>query len=176
MNSQIDFDADNKTFGFDEWEYLNFRFRSSSGINETIIDEFEKQNAELVSLKKVLEKTKKNYLESKRKIHGLEFQLEQTEKQLVAAKKELQLIEFVCFINDDTFVLPPNSLALRIRNSLVDIKKDLHARIQQWKCLAVDMLPLLEKKDKKTKPLKKRFHELFKRYAGVFFNPSVVIQ
>jgi predicted nuclease with TOPRIM domain len=31
MNTQIEFDEDNKTFGFDEWEYLNFRNRTQLG-------------------------------------------------------------------------------------------------------------------------------------------------
>jgi hypothetical protein len=131
MNTQIEFDEDNKTFGFEEWEYLNFRSRSNNRINETIIDELEKQNEQLVVLKKF-------YLESQRKLKKLQKEIYEKDELLEKAEKinavhqyELNLVEEVCFKNSNPFYpysLPENTLAFRIRKRLVEIKIELNKK------------------------------------------------
>jgi chromosome segregation ATPase len=138
MNTQIEFDEDNQTFGFDEWEYLNFR--SSTQLGEDVYNILEKLKILKNELHREIKQTKEETQFLKSKIASLNGKLgasiNQYKKLNDKYSEYIDVKEYI--LSDCPDFLPWNSTAMRIKARHQELKNEIESLKRQIK--EIDML------------------------------------
>jgi chromosome segregation ATPase len=133
MNTQIEFDEDNKTFGFEEWEYLNFR--SSTQLREDVYNILEKLLALKNELHHKIKQTPEEIQFLKSKIASLNGKLVASNNQY--KKLKFQYSEYIdvkqFILSDCPDFLPWNSTAMRIKARHQELKNEIESLKRQVK-------------------------------------------
>jgi chromosome segregation ATPase len=129
MNSQIEFDADNKTFGFDEWEYLNFRNRTqlgsdSSNILEKLLTIQKELDDKLRKIPEEINLLRKKIASLNGKLSASNIRCKKLESEHRNIHSEYQSIqEYI--LHDSPGFLPRNRTEIRIKAKYQDLKDEL---------------------------------------------------